>query len=126
MNVKSLYSLSVVVLIALIFVTIHSIYVVAVEPSPVVRNVLVELDRESIVHTIIENEGSRDIEYTIQIVDGGKVVTNQPVLVRGGKSFSYMRHVYPEGGKKEVNVLIYRGDKAEPVDNTTYYIGFMN
>ncbi len=72
-------------------------------------------------YDIINNE-ERDIKYTIYItVDD--VVYRDSTVVRPGKSYTYIHHIYPaQLEKEELTFAFYEEGKVAPLELVTYYI----
>lgn len=73
-------------------------------------------------YDIINNE-QRDIKYTI-FVTVDDAVYKDSTVVKPGKAYTYIHHIYPQQlDEGKVTFALYEGDKAEPVEQATYYIG---
>jgi len=84
---------------------------------------IIEGENEWILQCDIINNETRDIKYTIYVtVDDA--VSKDSIVVKQGKSYTYIHHVYPQQlDEGKVTFALYEGDKAEPVEQATYYIG---
>ena len=71
----------------------------------------------------IINDKERDIKYTI-IVTVDNATRKDSAVVQAGKTYTYIYHISPQQlNKGEVTLTLYEGDKTEPIEETTYYIG---
>jgi len=87
------------------------------------KNELIDLDDRAIIQFRIINPAGQDRDYSYKIlVDGSQVYWDSVSIPAGG----YLLHpwnLYPtEGGEKEVNIIVYEGDKLDLIENITYYI----
>jgi len=84
---------------------------------------IIEGENEWILQCDIINNETRDIKYTIYVtVDDA--VSKDSIVVKQGKTYTYIHHVYPQQlDEGKVTFALYEGDKAEPVEQATYYIG---
>ncbi len=86
------------------------------------RAQIIDAGDEWILQYDIDNNGERDINYTIQVTIDGVVYTDS-TLVKPGKTYSYIHHIYPEQlAEGKVTVALYEEGQVEPVDQATYYI----
>ena len=88
------------------------------------RAQIIEGENEWILQYDIINDEERDIKYTIFItVDD--VVYKDSTVVKPGKTYTYIHHIYPQQLKKgEITFALYEEGKAEPIEQVTYYIHF--
>ena len=71
----------------------------------------------------IINNKEIDIRYTI-IVTVDNATRKDSAVIQAGKTYTYIYHISPQQlDKWEVTITLYEGDKTEPVEETTYYIG---
>jgi hypothetical protein len=71
----------------------------------------------------ITNDKETDVKYTI-IVTIDNATRKDSAVVQAGKTYTYIYHISPQQlDKGEVTLALYEGDKTEPVEETTYYIG---
>lgn len=87
------------------------------------KNDLIDLGSRAIIQFRIINPTGHDREYSYKIsIDGSQVYRDRVSIPAGG----YLLHpwnLYPtEDGKKEVNIIVYEGDKLDLIENITYYI----
>lgn len=79
-------------------------------------------DNEWILQYDIINNEKRDIKYIINITVDDAVYRDSTV-VKPGKVYTYIRHIYPQQLKEgEVTFALYEEGKAEPIEQVTYYI----
>ena len=84
---------------------------------------IIEGENEWILQCDITNGEDRDIKYTI-FVTVDDAVRQDSAVVQPGKTYTYIHHIYPQQlGEGKVTFALYEGDKAEPVEQATYYIG---
>ena len=71
----------------------------------------------------IINDKKTDTSYTIVVTVDNAARTDK-VVVQPGKTYTYTYHIAPEKlDKGKVTFTLYDGAKAEPIEQTTYYIG---
>ena len=74
--------------------------------------------------TSIINKEGKDTTYILNLSSGGESHTRK-ALVRDGRIYRHIFHVYPETVKEgKVNLAIYKEGDATPLEKTTYYIRF--
>ena len=79
-------------------------------------------DDEWILQCDIVNNEERDVEYNI-VVAVDDAVYRESTVVRPGKVYTYLHHVYPRQLKEgRVTFALYEEGKAEPIESATYYI----
>ena len=84
---------------------------------------IIEGENEWILQCNIINDEERDIKYTI-FVSVDAAVRQDSTVVQPGKTYTYMYHIYPQQlDEGKVTFSLYEGDKAEPIEQVTYYIG---
>ena len=80
-------------------------------------------ENEWILQCDIINNEERDIEYIIHVIVDGAMYKDSAV-VKPGKTYTYIHHIYPQQlDEGKVTFALYEGDKVEPVEQATYYIG---
>ena len=86
------------------------------------RAQIINAGNEWILQYDIGNNQTREIKYTIRVTIDGVVYTDSTV-VKQGKAYTYIHHIYPEQlAEGKVTIALYEEDKAEPIDQVTYYI----
>ena len=88
------------------------------------RAQIIEGKNEWILQYDIINNEDRDIKYTIYVtVDD--VVYKDSTVVKPGKAYTYIHHVYPHQLEEEkVTFALYEEGKSEPIEQVTYYIDY--
>ena len=86
------------------------------------RTQIIEGDNEWILQCNITNEAERDIQYTI-FVTIDDVVRRDSIVVQPGKTYIYTHHInLQQLDEGKVTFALYQGDKAELLEEATYYI----
>ena len=90
-----------------------------------------EVSRESIIHTedewiiqfdIINKEG-KDTDYIINWSTGEEVYRRKEVSIAGGRSFTNIHHVNPDGMKEgKLKLEIYKKGEPTPFEQTSYFL----
>jgi hypothetical protein len=94
----------------------------AEEYSVVSRESIIRGEGEWIIQMDIVNQEKKDMIYTLVWSSGGKDYTEE-VLVREGRIYSHIRHVYPETVPDDkVNLTIYREGEAIAFEQSTHYL----
>ena len=80
-------------------------------------------ENEWILQCDLINDEERDIEYIIHVTVDDAIYKDSTV-VKPGKTYTYIHHIYPQQlDEGKVTFVLYEGDKAEPIEQATYYIG---
>jgi len=83
---------------------------------------IIEGENEWILQCDIINDEERDIEYIIHVTVDDAIYKDSTV-VKPGKTYTYIHHIYPQQlDEGKVTFALYEGEKAEPVEEATYYI----
>ena len=83
--------------------------------------IIEEEERWILQYDIINNE-DKDINYTIYVTIDGVVYTDSTV-VKQGKTYTYIHHIYPQQlTEGKVTFALYEENKAEPIEQATYYL----
>jgi len=83
---------------------------------------IIDGEDEWILQYDVLNSGQRDTTYSIQVTIDSEIYKISTV-VEQGKSYSYIRHVYPEQLlSDEINFVVYKEGINEPIENVTYHI----
>ena len=125
LKLKFFYVFSLLIVAALLVTIVFIIPQKEQRYSEVQRDQLLETENEWIMQfDIINNEG-KDTNYTVNILLNEKPYYTQPVLVRSGKSFSYIQHIYRETFKGgNVTFAVYKEGESTPIEETTYFVKF--
>ena len=116
------FIISMVILGVLIVLAVFRPLVSAEEYSVVSRESIIRGEDQWIIQLDIVNQEKQDVIYTLLWSSGGRDYTEE-VLVREGRIYSHIRHVYPEtvpDGK--INLTIYREGVTIPFEQSTYYL----
>ena len=112
-------------LIILAGVFISIIYLIPSGQDDIESNkaqVIEEEGRWILQYDIINNE-DKDIYYTIYVTVDDAVYKDS-TIVKQGKKYTYIRHIYPEHLEEgKVTFILYEEGKTEPIEEVTYYIG---
>lgn len=83
---------------------------------------IIEAENEWILqYDILNNEGL-DVEYTIVVTVDDTVYTDSTV-VKPGKSYTYIHHIYPQQLKEgKVTLALYQEGKTEPIEQATFHL----
>jgi hypothetical protein len=110
--------------LAVVFVAVTYFFYNGTSYNESRRAQIITGENEWILQYDIFNHEDRDIAYTINVtVDGS--FSQDTVVIRSGKAYTYIHHVYPyqlEAG--EVTLALYEEGQANPVDQFTSYIDF--
>ena len=83
---------------------------------------IIEAENEWILQCDIINSEDRDTEYTIVVTIDGIVYTDSTV-VKPGKSYTYIHHIYPQQVQEgKVTLALYQEGKTEPIEQTTFHL----
>ncbi|MDD5082778.1 MAG: hypothetical protein PHU08_05330 [Dehalococcoidales bacterium] len=83
---------------------------------------IIARDNEWILQYDITNQEDRDIQYTI-IVTVDNNVYEDTAVVKPGKVYTYIHHIYPQQSTDgKVTLALYEEGKTEPIDQVTYYL----
>jgi len=83
---------------------------------------IIEGENEWILQCDIINDSESDIKYTI-LITVDDAVHKDSTVVQPGKTYTYIHHIHPQQlDEGKVTFALYEGDKAEPVEQATYYI----
>jgi len=85
----------------------------------------IQMEDEWIIQFDIINREDKDTEYIINWSTGGETYNSKVVLIKQGRTFTNIHHVYPETVKEgKVRLTIYKEGEATPFEDCTYYIHF--
>jgi|SRR3990172_43399 len=123
----SLFKLKLIFILSLIILAglfISVVYLVPSSQKPVEskRVQIIKGENGWTLQYNITNDKDRDIKYTI-IVTVDNAARKDITIVQAGKTYTYIYHISPQQlTKGQVTVALHEEDKAEPVEQTTYYI----
>jgi hypothetical protein len=81
---------------------------------------VIEADNEWILQYDIVNNEEKDIEYTI-VVTVDDIVYTDSTVVKPGKSYTYIHHIYPQQLQKgKITFALYQGEKPEAIEQATF------
>lgn len=83
---------------------------------------IIQGENEWILQYDIINNEERDTKYTIYVTVDDAVYKDS-TMVKPGKRYTYIHHIYPQQlVKGMVTLALYEEGKAKPVEQATYYI----
>jgi len=122
LKLRLIYIASLVILGVLVVFTVFRPLASGEEYSEVQRAQLLEREDQWIIQFDIFNREGEDINYTIEVLSDGKLYT-ESVLIRDGRTFTYIHHFYPERlTSNEVSFAVYKEGEATPIEQTTYFL----
>ena len=93
-----------------------------INSTTVARESILQTDDGYIVEFDIINQEGGDRNYTIEVLIGDKLYTDN-ILVLDGRVFTYGHHVYPDRiGDGNVVFTIYMEGEDTPFEEVTYYL----
>ncbi len=120
-KLRLIFILSLVILAGAFVFTLYLIPSGESYPEPRVAQII-DAGNEWILQYDIINDHERDIKYTIRVTVDGAVYTDSTV-VRPGKTYTYIHHIYPQQlAEGKVTFALYEDGNADPVEQATYYI----
>ena len=120
-KLRLIFVLSLVVLAGVFIFTLCLIPFGESYPEPR-RAQIIDAGDEWILQYDIINNQERDLKYTIHITVDGVVYTDSTV-VKPGKTYTYIHHIYPRQlAEGKVTLALYEDGRAEPIEQVTYYI----
>ncbi len=118
------YIFSLVVLGALLVSVFWSLPQKTEKYTEVSRESVIQQQDEWILQFDIINREGKDITYTINCRTGEGTSTKK-VLVKDGRTYTHIHHVYRETVKEdEVTHIIYKEGEATPFEEATNYVRF--
>ena len=85
---------------------------------------IIEGENEWILQCDIINNEDIDIEYIINVTVDDAVYKDS-IVVKPGKAYTYIHHIYPEQLREGMVIFtLYERDKVEPVEQATYYLDY--
>jgi len=124
-KLKIFYVLSLIIVAGLLVSIVFLIPQGEKEGSEVQRDQLLGKEDEWIIQFDIINNEVEDVNYTINVYLNEELYNTHEVLVRQGRTFTYIRHIYREifqGG--EVTFAVYKEGQSAPFEETTYFVQF--
>ena len=86
------------------------------------RAQIIEGENEWILQYDLINDKEIDTRYTI-FINVDDAVYKDSTSVKPGMTYTYIHHIYPQQLEEgEVIFSLYEEDKAEPIEQVTYYI----
>jgi len=93
--------------------------------STLTRESVIQGDDEWIIQFSIINREGTDTNYIIEWSTGGEIYNSKRVLIRNGRAFTNIHHVYPQTVKEgKIQLTVYREGEATPFEEGTYHIHF--
>ncbi len=93
--------------------------------STLTRESIIQGEDEWIIQVSIINREGLDTNYIIEWSTGGETYNSKKVLIKNGRIFTNIHHVYPDTVKEgKIQLTIYKADEATPFEESTYHIHF--
>ncbi|MDP3879584.1 MAG: hypothetical protein Q8Q07_04660 [Dehalococcoidales bacterium] len=121
-RLRIVFVISLLILGSLVMLAVLRPLASAEEYSVVSRESIIRGEDQWIIQLDIVNQEKRDMSYVLRWSSGGADYTEK-ILVREGRIYSHIRHVYPamvQEGK--VDLTIYREGEAIPFEQSIYYL----
>ena len=124
-RLKIILAVSLVILGVLVVFTVFKPMASGGEFSTLTRKSVIQQEDEWIIQCNIINREGVDTNYTIEWSTGGETYSSKKVLIKSGRTFTYIHHVYPETVKEgKLHLSIYKEGEATPFEEATYHIHF--
>lgn len=125
LKLRGFYVLSLLIVAALLVTIVLLVPRAESKFSEVQRDQLLEKEDEWVIEFDIINNEDHDINYTINVLLNGELSYTHPVLVRSGRRFRYIRHIYRETfDEGNVTFVVYKEGESVPIEETTYFVKF--
>ena len=122
LRLRIAFIISLVILGVLVVLAVFRPRVSAEEYSVVSRESIIRGEDQWIIQLDIVNQEKKDMIYTLLWSSEGEDYTEE-VLVKEGRIYSHIRHVYPEKVPEgKIYLTIYREGAATPFEQSTYYL----
>jgi hypothetical protein len=120
-KLRLLFILSLVILAGVFLAILYFIPSIRSYPEPYTIQVI-DGDEEWILQCDIVNNEARDIEYGIIVTVDDRTYQDSTV-VKPGKTYTYIHHVYPQQiVEGKVTFELYQDDQKEPIKQATFHI----
>jgi len=120
-KLRLIFVLSLIILAGVFIATVY--FIPSSQSDTESRRVqIIEGENEWILQYDIINNEERDTKYTIYVTVDDAVYKDS-TMVKPGKRYTYIHHIYPQQlVKGMVTLALYEEGKAKPVEQATYYI----
>lgn len=120
-KLRLIFILSLIILAGVFIATVY--FIPSSQSDTESRRVqIIEGENEWILQYDIINNEERDTKYTIYVTVNDAVYKDS-TMVKPGKRYTYIHHIYPQQlVKGMVTLALYEEGKAKPVEQATYYI----
>ena len=124
-RLRIVFVASLVALGVLLFFTVFRPMASGEKFSALTRESVIQGKDEWIIQFSIINREGLDTYYIIDWSTGGETYNSKRVLIKNGRAFTNIHHVYPETVKEgEIHLTIYKEDETTPFEECTYHIHF--
>jgi hypothetical protein len=118
---RLVFILSLVILAGVLVAILYFIPSIRSYPEPYTLQVI-DGDEEWILQCDIRNTEERDIEYSITVTVDDRTYQDSTV-VRPGKVYTYIHHVYPHQlAEGKVTFALYQDSQEAPIKTATFHI----
>ena len=120
-KLRLIFVLSLIILAGLFIATVY--FIPSSQSDTESKRVqIIQDENEWILQYDIINNEERDTKYTIYVTVDDAVYKDS-TMVKPGKRYTYIHHIYPQQLVKGMVILaLYEEGKAKPVEQATYYI----
>ena len=93
--------------------------------SALTRESIIQAEDEWIIQVSIINREGLATSYIIEWSTGGETYNSKKVLIKNGRTFTNIHHVYPDTVKAgKIQLTIYKAGETTPFEESTYHIHF--
>jgi hypothetical protein len=120
-KLRLIFVLSLIILAGVFIATVY--FIPSSQSDTESRRVqIIQGENEWILQYDIINNEERDTKYTIYVTVDDAVYKDS-TMVKPGKRYTYIHHIYPQQlVKGMVTLALYEEGEAKPVEQATYYI----
>jgi uncharacterized membrane protein len=120
-KLRLLFILSLVILAGVFLAILYFIPSIRSYPEPYTIQVI-DGDEEWILQCDIANNEARDVEYGIIVTVDDRTYQDS-TMVKPGKTYTYIHHVYPQQlVEGKVTFELYQDGQKEPIKQATFHI----
>lgn len=124
-KLKIVFIVSLVLLGVLLAFTVFQPITSGGEFSTVASESIIKRENEWVIVINIINKADESTVYSIAWSTGGTIYNSKDVLIKSGRTFTDMHHVYPETATDgKIDLTICKGDDPTPIEQSTYYVKF--
>jgi len=125
LRLRIVFIISLLILGLLVVFTVFRPMETSEEYSGVVQESIIQAEDEWIIQFTITNREAEDASYLINWSTAGEIYNSKTVLIKKGRTFTNIHHVYPEKVKEgKVKLEIYKEDRSVAFEQATYYVSF--